>query len=59
MTEVRRHDGWRRREMKKKKKAREVREGKTCKPKADSNRLIMQDKMQTFMNFMKLAEALK
>lgn len=45
------------------KKSKEVKSGrrgeKTCKPKADSDKLKMQHKMQTFMNFMKLAEALE
>ena len=46
--------------MRQKRGGKEARRGeKTCKPKADSNKLIMQHKMQTFMNFMKLAEALK
>lgn len=56
-------DGWRRGRMKKRKTAREVKSGKraekTCKPKADGNKLIMQHKMLTFMTSMKLAEALK
>lgn len=44
--------------MTKRKKIR-WRERKTCKPRADSNKLLTQHKMQTFMNFVKLAEALK
>lgn len=63
--EVRGKDGWLEEKSgeKEEKKAREVesgrREEKTCKPKANGNKLVMQHKMQTFMTFMKLAEALK
>lgn len=52
---VRRQDGWK---DERKVIIREKRK-ETCKPKADNNKFIMQHKMQTFMDFMKLAEAVK
>ena len=51
--------GWMDGEVDEKEEESERREVKTCKPKVDSNKLIMQHKTQTFMCFMKLAEALK